>query len=102
LTDVAIQAIEDPASKVFISVASLWEMTVKVEIGKLNLGFPVRTIMTTYARNGALILTINPGHVFATQNLLWHHRDPFGRILIAQAISEGLTLISCDEVFKHY
>lgn len=48
LTDVAIQAIEDPASKVFISVASLWEMTVKVEIGKLNLGGPVRTIMTTY------------------------------------------------------
>ncbi|MDR1044150.1 MAG: type II toxin-antitoxin system VapC family toxin [Candidatus Adiutrix sp.] len=102
LSETANQAIDAPGNKLFISVASLWEMAIKSGIGKLTLTDPIRTIMAAYVGIGATILTITPDHALATQNLPWHHRDPFDRLLIAQAVHEGLTLVSRDEVFASY
>jgi PIN domain nuclease of toxin-antitoxin system len=58
--------------------------------------------MAAYAGIGATILAITPDHVLATQDLPWRHRDPFDRLLIAQAMHEDLTLLSRDDMFARY
>jgi PIN domain nuclease of toxin-antitoxin system len=102
LSDVVNKALDDPANQIFISTASLWEMTIKTSIGKLILSRHVHEVMTAYVESGAIILPISPDHALATANLPWHHRDPFDRMLIAQALYEGLILVSRDSMFASY
>lgn len=86
-----------------LSVASLWEMQIKIAIGKLPLRLPLADLVREQQeRNGFEILIITLDHVLALENLPMHHEDPFDRLLIAQAQAENLPLLSADSVFDLY
>lgn len=87
------------ADEVFVSAATTWELAVKASLGKLRMpeGF-----LEVVEAQGFSHLPITPVHAMAVQNLPWHHRDPFDRILLAQAIVEGLRLLSVDEALTSY
>lgn len=92
----------DNNNRCFISIASLWEMAIKIKIGKLNLSFELKELATHLLNNQFEMLPISFEHVLGTMNLEDHHRDPFDRILIAQAKFENLTIISKDANFLKY
>ena len=103
LPDVARSAIEDPANDLLLSLASPWEIQVKVMLGKLTLGKPLReSIQTELDRGTFALLPITLIHIDALSRLPSHHRDPFDRILVAQAIHESLTLVSGDHQVRLY
>jgi PIN domain nuclease of toxin-antitoxin system len=103
LSDRAKLIIADESHELLISIASLWEMTIKSSLGKLNLSLPLSEIFAQKLIPSDIhILQIQLQHLAVLQELPFHHRDPFDRIIIAQAISENLTLLSTDEVFKNY
>jgi PIN domain nuclease of toxin-antitoxin system len=92
-----------PKAEVWISVASLWEIIAKVQVGKLKLPTPVRDYITLKLReNGVSVLPLTFDHVRRLEELPLHHRDPFDRILIAQSLEENLPLITADSLFKNY
>ncbi len=87
----------------FLSLVSLWEIQIKSGLGKLPLALPLAEIIRDQqARHGLQILPITPTHVFALETLPPHHRDPFDRPLIAQAMTEGLPLASVDGLLSLY
>ena len=94
--------IGDSKSHVFVSVASLWEMAIKNSLGKIRFGHTLREIYLDYIAAGADILPVSPEHAMAVEGLPWHHRDPFDRMLIAQAMTENLTLVTRDAQFDRY
>jgi len=86
-----------------ISLASLWEMAVKIGLGKLKLPARFdRYVPEQMERNGFSPLEIGFRHVARYATLPWRHRDPFDRLLVAQALEEGLALVSRDEVLEEY
>jgi PIN domain nuclease of toxin-antitoxin system len=92
-----------PAADVWISVASLWEIITKVQVGKLTLPSPVGDYLSAKLKaNGVLVLPITFDHVKRVEKLPLHHRDPFDRILIAQSLEEKLPLVTSDPLFAHY
>lgn len=94
---------QDPNARLFLSVVSIWEIIIKAALGKLTLRTPLRTILADQARiNGLQILPVTLDHVLAVEGLPLHHSDPFDRLLIAQAIAEGFTVVSADHVFSRY
>jgi PIN domain nuclease of toxin-antitoxin system len=91
------------SSERFLSVASIWEVLIKVRIGKLPLPVPAGNYLTAkMSANGVSVLSIKLEHVLQIEKLQLHHRDPFDRILIAQSLQEGWPLITSDPVFKRY
>ena len=94
--------LKDPANTVMLSVVSVWEMLIKLQLGKLTLGAPLGTILGQQQANGIQILPITLPHVLALQGLPSPHKDPFDRLLVAQANVEGATLLSADPIFAHY
>jgi PIN domain nuclease of toxin-antitoxin system len=87
----------------FVSIASIWEIAIKNGIGKLNLEVPFDDFIDRQIiPNGIQILDIKLEHLKVLITLPLHHRDPFDRILIAQAITEDIVLISADSVFSLY
>lgn len=95
--------IESSADEVFVSVASAWEIAIKVNLGKLSLDAEsAESFFEEQMRaNGFAYLPIAPTHVFRAASLPLHHRDPFDRLLIAQALIEGLSLVT-SESFAAY
>lgn len=92
-----------PAADVWISVASLWEIIVKVQIGKLVLPAPVGDYLAQKLKmNGVSVLPLSFDHVRKLEEIPLHHRDPFDRILIAQSLEEKLPLVSADPHFEKY
>ncbi|WP_313890638.1 type II toxin-antitoxin system VapC family toxin [Planktothricoides raciborskii] len=84
-------------------MVSLWEITIKTSLGKLDLAIPLEQIVINFILpSGMEILPIHLPHLLILQKLPFHHRDPFDRLLIAQAKSEGLTLVSEDGTFEQY
>jgi Uncharacterized protein conserved in bacteria len=102
LSDETRALIIDPSNKKFLSIATIWEMAIKDSLGKLKLPLTVREIITEFQNAEGSILAITPEHALATRNLPWHHRDPFDRMLIAQALYEDLTLVTHDSMFADY
>jgi PIN domain nuclease of toxin-antitoxin system len=90
----------DPENAAFVSVASVWEISIKQAAGKLH--FPLGQIDDILIRMGYGQLPIYLDHALAAGQLPLHHRDPFDRMLIAQAQIEDLTLVSQDEAFAAY
>jgi len=86
----------------FVSVVSLWEMKIKSQAGKLTLTRSLESICEDEAKNKMSFLTVTPNHVLNLDNLPLHHKDPFDRLLISQALVEGLTMISVDQMFSLY
>lgn len=87
------------AEEVYVSVATAWELTIKAGLGKIRVPRPIPTIM---ADNGFLELPILLRHTEALAALPNHHRDPFDRLLVAQAWAEGLTLVTRDPQLARY
>ena len=87
---------------VYISIVSLWEIAIKTNIGKLNLSFPFNTIEPNLITLGITQLPITIKDLETYLTLPLHHRDPFDRILISQAINHSLSFISRDTEFRPY
>ena len=103
LSATALALCSDPGNELILSVTSLWEMQIKHHLGKLSLRLPLIDIVAhQQATNGLVVLSILPAHVFALDGLPTPHKDPFDRLLVAQANSEGATLVSADAIFKSY
>ncbi|QLE56557.1 type II toxin-antitoxin system VapC family toxin [Nostoc sp. TCL26-01] len=95
--------INDTSNTLVFSIASVWEMQIKLQAGKLNLSSPLPTLLETQKQvNNLQLLPIELSHIYALDGLPNHHRDPFDRILIAQSIVEKITLLSIDAVFDIY
>lgn len=93
------KAIKDPRNHVVVSAASLWELAIKQEKGRLALS---RERLDAVLESDFELLDITPAHGLAAARLPAHHGDPFDRILIAQARAEGLTLVGSDGIFAEY
>ncbi|MDX2139431.1 MAG: type II toxin-antitoxin system VapC family toxin [Chloroflexota bacterium] len=87
----------DPRNSLFVSVASVWEMQIKRQVGKLGLPLPIdQMVRQQISTNGIRISLVQLPHVYTLDQLTLHHRDPFDRILIAQAMTESLVILTTD------
>ncbi|MCI0338414.1 MAG: type II toxin-antitoxin system VapC family toxin [Acidobacteria bacterium] len=99
----ARQLIEDVANAKFLSPAVYWEIAIKISIGKYALKEPYESFMDRAIRqNGFIILPIEPRHTAVLTNLPFHHRDPFDRLIIAQAMVEQMPVVTVDAAFDNY
>lgn len=95
--------ISDAQNEIFISPASYWEIAIKVSIGKYALSMPFENFLTqAIDGNQFESISIQPQHAVQVALLPFHHRDPFDRLLIAQAMVENLDLVSADSQFDAY
>lgn len=99
VADDVAAAVAEPANRVLVSAASVWEAAIKVAAGKLDLQTPMRVMVDA---QGFDHLPITADHGERAGGLPLHHRDPFDRVLVAQAQLEGLTLVSHDRRFAAY
>lgn len=103
LSTAAATQIEDEAVKKVLSVASLWEIVIKSQLGKLSLGMELETFFENHVVSRDLeLLDIDLRHLLAYDKLPLIHRDPFDRLLIAQARVLGLPIVTSDPVFSQY
>jgi len=99
LPQVATEAMARLGTVGVVSVASIWEMAVKAAVGKLD---PPAELLDVLIEQRFEVLSIRPEHAYATRELPMHHRDPFDRLLIAQAQAEHLPIVTGDPVFPAY
>jgi len=99
LRNAARQAIEDDGNRVWVSAASAWEIEIKAALGKLRVPDDLLTQMTAVRFDE---LPVRIEHALFLRRLPALHRDPFDRILIAQALCEGFTLVTADPVLREY
>lgn len=85
-----------------VSVASIWEIGIKKALGKLDLKYQIEEFVAIVEESGFSNLPITKAHVMVNQGLQFHHRDPFDRIIIAQALSENLIILTKDSEFENY
>lgn len=86
-----------------LSLASVWEMQIKYQLGKLNLRLPLPDLIRDQQEvNNIQILSVKLDHIWGLDNLENHHRDPFDRILISQSIIEDISIVSDDQLFDQY
>jgi PIN domain nuclease of toxin-antitoxin system len=103
LSNAARVLLQDRANGVFLSIGSIWEIAIKVGVGRLRMPSELRAFLADQvARTGFSLLPIAFEHVVAVHALPQHHRDPFDRLLIAQSRQEGLSLVSRDEKLALY
>lgn len=91
--------LEESGLETHVSAASVWEIAIKSRIGKLRVG---SDLVACLADARFAMLDITPEHAWRVRELPMHHRDPFDRLLVAQAQSEGLALLTTDEAFAAY
>jgi PIN domain nuclease of toxin-antitoxin system len=96
------EKIKDINQSCFLSVASLWEITIKEQLGKLSLSISLQELFDYTDRNQIEIISITYDHLLTLAKLPDHHRDPFDRLIISQAISENLVLLTRDKELKKY
>jgi len=103
LSDGTRSYIENPDNERLLSIASLWEIAIKVSIGKLEIAFSFERMVKTQIHDNAItILPISASHLDTLAFLPFHHRDPFDRLIIAQSMIEKLTILSRDAAFDAY
>ncbi|MEA3341974.1 MAG: type II toxin-antitoxin system VapC family toxin [Chloroflexota bacterium] len=103
LTSNVRDALQNPENVLILSVVSVWEMQIKVQIGKLNLPLPVKElVMVQRAFNQIQSLPVVERHIWMLGTLPMHHKDPFDRLLIAQAKAEKWRLVTADPVLAQY
>jgi len=99
----ARSVIEDPDSSLFLSAASSWEIAIKYSLGRLPLPEPPHRYVPERIRSSAVTsMPIEHAHTLAVAALPHHHRDPFDRILIAQAMAEGMPILTADRALAAY
>jgi PIN domain nuclease of toxin-antitoxin system len=103
LSPVAAVALQDPANRLHLSHASIWEMQLKHQRGKLLLRKPLAEIIEEQCRaNGLLLLSIEPADIYGLSQLPFHHADPFDRLIISQARLRGFSVVTEDREFPKY
>lgn len=103
LSEKALSYIQNGENQILLSVASVWEMQIKAQLGKLTLQKPLAELVTAQQSvNGIELLPIQLSHVLALDSLPLHHKDPFDRLLIAQAHAENAVLVSQDALIAQY
>lgn len=103
LSDTARDVIAELENELLLSPSSFWEIGIKISIGKYELQEPLDVFVDREVeRNGLVILPITPQHATQVARLPFHHRDPFDRLLIAQAIVENVPIISADRQLDAY
>ena len=99
----ARDVLTDPRNRIWFSTVSLWEIAIKLSLDRIDLAADWRELIETGRdRLHAEWLTLKPRHCHEVATLPWHHRDPFDRALVAQAIAEGMTLVSRDRRMSAY
>lgn len=103
LADRARRELDDPAAELVLSDASIWEVCLKWQAGKLHLPAPPRRWIEEQRRAWGLVrLPVELEHLYRCTELPLHHRDPFDRLLVSQAIVEDLTVVTPDAAFAGY
>ena len=102
LSNTASVLIRDVDNNRFLSIASLWEVAIKIKTGKLELDFLFADFEEKLRENAITILPVSFEHTKQLLDLELHHRDPFDRMIIAQSVTENLTIISKDKNFSLY
>ncbi|MBA3870362.1 MAG: type II toxin-antitoxin system VapC family toxin [Anaerolineae bacterium] len=103
LSPKAFDVLSDSSNSLVVSLATIWEIQIKVQLGKLKLPSPLTDILNQQQQaNGIELFPVNVMHILALDTLPHHHRDPFDRILVAQAKVENIPLVSKDSVFTQY
>ena len=93
----------DPGNQLLLSAGSCWELAIKQSVGKLGINMPFDEFIVAAARENRITLfPIDPRHLRGVAVLPFHHRDPFDRLLISQALAEGIPLLSRDEQLDAY
>jgi PIN domain nuclease of toxin-antitoxin system len=98
----AKETIADPDNRILISIASLWEIAIKMSLSKLALDIPLEQLFDECEKLDINILNISKRHLLFLKKLPFVHRDPFDRLIICQAIVENCTLVSADKAFLQY
>lgn len=96
------KAISDPENEIFISIATFWDISIKSSLSKLSLSMSLEDLVSVIEQSKAAILPISTRHALGVSKLPFHHRDPFDRMLIAQALSDNLSIVSSDRSFAAY
>jgi PIN domain nuclease of toxin-antitoxin system len=103
LSTKVLTALEDENNRLFLSDVSIWEMQIKLQLGKMKLKLPLQDLIESQRKdNNVEILQITTQHILALSNLPFHHKDPFDRLLIAQSVVENFTLVTLDPEFSAY
>ena len=102
LSEKAKTAIQDPDATKYVSIVSFWEIAIKISLGKIKLDMAYQDLRQHVSVNGFEMLPITFEHTIELTRLDFHHRDPFDRIIIAQALIEKFVLISKDSNFDKY
>jgi PIN domain nuclease of toxin-antitoxin system len=103
LSSTAYAILTDRRNTLLLSIASIWEMQIKLQTGKLKLNLPLAELVSNQViKNQVILLPVLFPHVLELDKLPPHHRDPFDRILVAQALVEDATLISRDSEIVKY
>jgi len=98
-----LQMLEDENNTLYLSLAGIWEIQLKIMLNKFIFPKPLPEIIREQQQvNDLQILSITPEHIYELENLPFHHKDPFDRLLIAQAIVEDFTLVTDDPKFSGY
>lgn len=95
--------IEDENNAIFLSLASLWEMSIKYNLGKLTFATSYEEFVETEINQSSInLLSIKLEHFYINATLPLHHKDPFDRLIIAQSIAENISIITVDSAFENY
>lgn len=96
------EIIADPDNKVLISIASLWEIAIKLSKGKLAISRSMNDVVSHIEQSTSLLFAIAPEHLIHVASLPFHHKDPFDRLIIAQSLVENIPIITSDSNFSEY
>jgi PIN domain nuclease of toxin-antitoxin system len=102
LSRAARTAMEQDRARLYISAASVWEMAIKASRQRLALRLTVQGYIADRIGEGYGLLRVEGTHAAAVEHLPFHHHDPFDRLLVAQALSERMPIVTRDRVFKKY
>ena len=103
LSNKVLSICQDPNNTLIFSVVSAWEMQIKAQLGKLSLSLPLEQMISGQQNTNQIqVLSCNLGHMLALDSLPFHHKDPFDRLLIAQANVENAILLSKDHIMSKY
>ncbi len=102
ISDAARTLIEEKGIVNFVSIISLWEISIKISLGKLEILTPFSNFSQLINENGFEILPISFEDILLLTNLPFHHRDPFDRMLVVQSINNNLKILSRDEILDNY
>jgi PIN domain nuclease of toxin-antitoxin system len=102
LSVTAKEQIENPDNTSFVSVATFWEIAIKISLNKLEMKIPLKNLKQLIWENGIEVLPITIDNALFVSQLPYYHKDPFDRLLVAQALNENMLVVSRDEAIPLY